>query len=67
MDARLHEATIASNAQSIRELGEMLATAEQHPDYRTRLAEVERLTDRISDRVAMVRALVTREYEEAMR
>lgn len=57
------EPSIGSLAQSIRELGEMLVDAEQHPDFRTRLAEVERLNDRVADHVAAVRALVTREYE----
>ena len=66
MDPRLHQATIASNAQSIRELGEMLAVAEQHPDFRARLAEVERLTDLVADRVGSIRNLVSAEYLEMM-
>lgn len=66
MDPRLHQPTIASCAQSIRELGEMLAVAEQHEDPRARLAEVERLSDKVRDRVAAIRNLVSDEYLEAM-
>jgi hypothetical protein len=66
MDPRLHEATIASNAQSIRELGEMLTAADQHEDFRARLEEVERLTDLVADRVHSIRALVSAEYLEMM-
>jgi MoxR-like ATPase len=66
MDPRLHQPTIASNAQSIRELGEMLTVAEQHDDFRGRLEELERLTDLVADRVASVRNLVSAEYLEVM-
>jgi hypothetical protein len=57
------EPTIGSIAQSIRELGEMLTRADQHPDFRTRLEEIENVVDRVSNRVAAARAIVTREYE----
>jgi hypothetical protein len=67
MDPRIHQPTIAAGAQSIRELGEMLAVAEQCPDFRSRLAEVERLTDLVADRVASIRSLVSAEYLEMMR
>jgi hypothetical protein len=66
MDPRIHQPTIASRAQSIRELGEMLVTAEQHPDFRARLEEVERLADLVADRVASIRNLVSAEYLEMM-
>jgi hypothetical protein len=66
MDPRLHQPTIAACAQSIRELGEMLTAAEQHPDFRARLEEVERLNDLVSDRVASIRNLVSSAYLEMM-
>jgi hypothetical protein len=67
MDPRLHQPTIAAGAQSIRELGEMLAAADRHEDIRARLAELERLSDLVADRVASIRNLLSAEYLELMR
>jgi hypothetical protein len=66
MDPRLHQPTVAACAQSIRELGEMLAVADRHPDLRARLEEVERLNERVRDRVAAIRNLISAEYAEVM-
>lgn len=57
--------TIGSLSQSIRELGEMLQVADRHPDFNGRLVEVERLADRIGERVASLRAVIRAEYLDA--
>lgn len=59
-------ATIGSCAVSIRELGEMMQAADRHPDHRERLAELERLTDRIQARLSTVKDLVVAEYLDQM-
>ena len=59
------EPTVASLAQSIRELGEMLAKADQHPDFRARVIEVERLHARLADRCAALYDVICGEYADA--
>lgn len=58
--------TVGSLAHSLRELGEMIATADGLPVFGERLAEVERLADLVGERLHSLRALVSQEYLAAM-
>jgi hypothetical protein len=58
--------TIGSQAQSIRELGEMLVAADAYPVFSERLAECERLAVRIGSHLATLRGLIDAEHADAM-
>lgn len=59
-------ASVGSVAQSVRELGEMLAAADALPVYYERLAELERLGAKAAQYVEQLRRLVDHEFADAM-
>lgn len=57
--------TTGSVARSIREIGDMLVTADGQPEFRHRLADLERLSGLLGEYHGRLRKLIDGEYADA--